>query len=252
MTTNNLIGYDPLAWMDGETLDETPPPAPVKKATKAKAKAAPVIDEPEEVVEQEVDEIAATEEPELDSPVATVDDNTIEAVADDDEAAPEEIEVDVTVDEDGDVEITIDTDKDVEVAVEIEIETPQMDDDVVNEIIEEVTEMPTEETETETEIIESEPEGAVEPLIELNSDATIKNIAALYDTIKRALEMHDTLEINASDVTTIDTATLQLLVSLKKDTQQSDKKVDIIYPSTRFIESAKLLNLLDVLEITEI
>lgn len=258
MTTNNLIGYDPLAWMDGETLDETPLPPPVKKATKAKTKTASVINEPEEVVVQEAEEIVATEEPESDSPVATVDDDAVEPAVEHDEAAPEEIEVDVTIDEDGDVEITIDADKDVEVEVEVEIavETPQTDDDVVDKIIEEVTEMPTEEIETEAEaeaeIVESEPEGIIEPLIELDSDATIKNIAALYDTIKRALAAHDTIEINAADVTTIDTATLQLLVSLKKDTQQSDKKVDIIYPSTRFIESAKLLNLLDVLEVTEV
>jgi ABC-type transporter Mla MlaB component len=240
MTTNNLIGYDPLAWMDGETLDETPPLAPVKKATRAKAKAAPVVEE------LEAKEIVAAEESESDSPVATVDDDAVDNA----EASSEEIEIDVTVDKDGDVEITIETDEEVEIEVEIAIETPQTDDDVIDEIVEEVTEMSTEEP--EVAVIESEPEGTIEPLIELNSDATIKNIAALYDTIKRALAVHDAIEINASDVTAIDTATLQLLVSLKKDSAQSSKTVDIIYPSARFIESAKLLNLLDVLEVSEV
>ncbi len=256
MTTNNLIGYDPLAWMDGETLEETLPPAPVKKATKTKAKAAPVVDKPEpeepaaleevvdeESVVQEAAEVVEVEEPESDIPVVTVDDDAIESAA-------KEIDIDITVDKDGDIEIVVEADQDAEVAIEIAVETSQMDDDVMDEIVEEVTEMPTEES--EAKVSESEPETKVEPLIELNSEATIKNIAALYDTLKRALAAHDTIEINASDVTTIDTATLQLLVSLKKDTLQSNKTVDIIYPSTRFIESAKLLNLLDVLEVTEI
>jgi ABC-type transporter Mla MlaB component len=192
---------------------------------------------------QEAAEVIEVAEPESDTPVVTIDDDAIES-------ATEEIEIDITVDKDGDIEIVVEANQDAEIAIEIAVETPQIDGDVMDEIVEEVMEMPTEEL--ETEVSESEPEAIVEPLIELNSEATIKHIAALYETIKRTLEVHDTIEINASDVTTIDTATLQLLVSLKKDTSQSNKTVDIIYPSTRFIESAKLLNLLDVLEVTEI
>jgi ABC-type transporter Mla MlaB component len=250
MTTNNLIGYDPLAWMDGETLEEIPP-APAKKVTKAKAKVTPVIDEIEEPAldkDDEIIEVATVKESELaDSPV----DDVIES-AEIEEVKPEteEIEIDVTIDKDGDIEIAIDADENVDVIVEIAIESPQMDNDVIDEIVEEVSEMPVEEA--QTEIVESPIEEIIEPLIELNSDATIKNIAKLYDTIKRAIEIHDTIEINASDVATVDTATLQLLVSLKKDVQESHKSVNIIYPSARFIESAKLLNLLDVLEVTEV
>ena len=250
MTTNNLIGYDPLAWMDGETLDETPP-APAKKVTKAKtkAKAAPVVDEPEEQVEQETENevVAVTEEIAIE---AESNDAT------DDEDTTEEFEIDVIVDEDGDIEIAIDTDENVDIDVEISMESSETDDTVINEIVEEISEIAVEETDVlekePEEVPEKEPEEIVEPLIELNAEATIKNIVALYYTIKRALAAHDNIEINASDVTTIDTATLQLLVSLKKYQQQSHKNVDIIYPSTRFIESAKLLNLLDVLEITEV
>lgn len=254
MTTNNLIGYDPLAWMDGETLDETPP-APAKKLTKAKtkAKAAPVVDEPEEQVEQ-------VEQETENEVVVVTEEIAIEAEnndAIDDEDSTEEFEIDVIVDEDGDIEIAIEADENVDIDVEISMESSETDDTVINEIVEEISEIAVEETdvlekEPEEEVPEKEPEEIVEPLIELNAEATIKNIVALYDTIKRALAAHDTIEINASDVTTIDTATLQLLVSLKKYQQQSHKNVDIIYPSTRFIESAKLLNLLDVLEITEV
>lgn len=231
MTINNLIGYDPLAWMDGETLDETIP-EPAKKVTKsrAKAKSVPVADAAEVVA------------PELDSPVATIDDA--------DEAATEEMDIDITVDEDGDIKIAIEADENIEVAIEIATESPEIYDPVMDEVVEEISEMPMEDVETDT--VESEPEGIIEPLIELGVDATLKNIAALYGKVKQALAVHDTLEINASDVATVDTATLQLLVSLKKDTSQSNKTVDIIYPSARFIEAAKLLNLLDALKVTEI
>jgi ABC-type transporter Mla MlaB component len=90
-----------------------------------------------------------------------------------------------------------------------------------------------------------------EPHIDLASESTIKTVAALYETIKHSLDAHDAIEINAADVTTIDTATLQLLVSLKKDAPNLGKTVDIIYPSERFVESAKLLGLLDVLEVAK-
>ena len=83
--------------------------------------------------------------------------------------------------------------------------------------------------------------------IDLEKDATIKNVAALYSTVKNALAAHDAIEINAADVATIDTATLQLLVSLKKDALNLGKTVEIIYPSERFLESAKLLGLTEVL-----
>ncbi|MDD5228235.1 MAG: STAS domain-containing protein [Methylococcales bacterium] len=244
MTTNNLIGYDPLAWMDGETLEEIPP-APAKKVTKSKAKVTPVIDEIEKPVLQKNDEIVevvTVKETELaDSPVVMLADDAVEPET-------EELEIDVTIDENGEIDITIDTTESIQ--VEIAVEKPQMDNDIIDEIVEEVREISVEEA--KIEILESPVEKIIEPLIELNADATIKNIAKLYDTIKRALAVHDTIEINASDVTAVDTATLQLLVSLKKDVPESHKIVNIIYPSARFIESAKLLNLLDVLEVTEV
>ncbi|MGZ4955036.1 MAG: STAS domain-containing protein, partial [Methylobacter sp.] len=69
------------------------------------------------------------------------------------------------------------------------------------------------------------------------------------EKLKNSLAMHDEIEINASDVSSIDTATLQLLVSLKKSAVKLQKKVTIIYPSPRFVESARLLGLLDVLDV---
>jgi anti-anti-sigma regulatory factor len=89
-------------------------------------------------------------------------------------------------------------------------------------------------------------------LIDLDATLTIQNVVKLHEKLKNSLAIHDEIEINASDVSSIDTATLQLLVSLKKDAVKLQKKVTIIYPSPRFVESAHLLGLLNVLEVHEV
>jgi anti-anti-sigma regulatory factor len=53
-------------------------------------------------------------------------------------------------------------------------------------------------------------------------------------------------------VASVDTATLQLFVALKKDAIKQKKEVDFFQPSPRFIESARLLDLLDILEIIHV
>ncbi|WP_432741417.1 STAS domain-containing protein [Methylobacter sp. G7] len=88
--------------------------------------------------------------------------------------------------------------------------------------------------------------------IDLDATLTIQNVAKLHEQLKNILAVHDEIEINASDVSSIDTATLQLLVSLKKNADKLQKKVTIIYPSPRFIESAQLLGLLDVLDVHDL
>ncbi|MFI3121917.1 MAG: STAS domain-containing protein [Methylococcaceae bacterium] len=99
---------------------------------------------------------------------------------------------------------------------------------------------------------ESASEEVEGPLIDLDATLTIQNVVKLYEKLKRFLALHDQIEINASDVSSIDTATLQLLVSLKKDAVKLHKKVTIIYPSPRFVESAKLLGLLDILDVQDL
>ncbi len=96
-------------------------------------------------------------------------------------------------------------------------------------------------------VVQEEPDSQ----IDLDATLTIQNIAKLYEHLKNVLAVHDEIEINASDVSSIDTSTLQLLVSLKKDADKLQKKVSIIYPSPRFVESAQLLGLLDVLNVHE-
>jgi anti-anti-sigma regulatory factor len=96
---------------------------------------------------------------------------------------------------------------------------------------------------------DSIPEEMNGSLIDLDATLTIQNVVKLHEKLKDFLAIHDQIEINASDVSSIDTATLQLLVSLKKDAIKLQKKITIIYPSPRFVESAQLLGLLDVLEV---
>ncbi len=87
----------------------------------------------------------------------------------------------------------------------------------------------------------------IESLIELDTTLTIQNVVNLYEILKRSYAVNDAIEINASKVISIDTATLQLLVALKKDAIKNQKQVAILEPSLRFVESARLLGLLDEL-----
>jgi ABC-type transporter Mla MlaB component len=88
-----------------------------------------------------------------------------------------------------------------------------------------------------------------ESVIILDAALTIQNVFKLYEKLKKSYAMHDSIEINASQVSTIDTATLQLLTALKKEAVKQQKSVVMTEPSQRFIESAGLLGLLELLEI---
>ncbi len=246
MTTNNLIGYDPLAWMDGEEIDEVP--APVKKTrAKAKPKVVPVVEQ----VEETPVELSSNE---TSGELVSVETEKVEQIAGE-MVDDENVEIDVSIDENGEIEITIEANEKVDVSVEIAAET---EDTVLDALVEEANEQTEEESQPEIEAMSEETvvEEAietlfVEPLVELGTEASLKTIAQLHETFKQVLAAHDTIEINASDVATIDTATFQMLVSLKKDAPNLGKTINIIYPSARFVESAKLLDLLTVLEITE-
>jgi ABC-type transporter Mla MlaB component len=88
-----------------------------------------------------------------------------------------------------------------------------------------------------------------EPSISLDANLSIQNVVALYERIKKSYAAFDTLEIDASKVAAIDTASFQLLVALKKDAAKQEKEVIITAPSARFIESAGLLGLLEILDV---
>ncbi|MGZ4976461.1 MAG: STAS domain-containing protein [Methylobacter sp.] len=187
---NNLIGYDPLAWMDSDTD----------------------INEEHLVIDDLVgdnDEIATLD-------ITKEDDDTV--IDKTEEESPSE----ALIEEAADASIELD-DTLAEEAMSDSIAAAVADDLVL------------EKTEDSS--------------IDLDSTLTIQNVVKLHEKLKNLLAMHDEIEINASNVSSIDTATLQLLVSLKKESIKLQKKVTIIYPSPRFVESAQLLGLLAILDI---
>jgi ABC-type transporter Mla MlaB component len=104
---------------------------------------------------------------------------------------------------------------------------------------------------------------ASEPSIEQTTDSTdkskitldailnIQGVSALYEQLHVLLEEQERIEIDASSVSTIDTAALQLLVVLKQTAIKLHKEVIIDFPSDKFIEAAELLGLSEMLEVDQ-
>lgn len=90
---------------------------------------------------------------------------------------------------------------------------------------------------------------AAEAGINLEAALSMQHVAKLHERLKKAYDAHDALEINASRVVSIDTASLQVLAALKKDALKHGKRVVFAEPSPRFIESAGLLGLNEFLDL---
>lgn len=129
----------------------------------------------------------------------------------------------------------------------------------------------------ETEAVEEEPSDSVdqstrnefntnEPHFELavlNGDSgasvqiilepvqSIQTVAKLHERLIEALQDGHKIEIDASAVTTIDTATLQLLLVLKQTAMKQMREISIDFPSERFVEAAELLGLAEMLEVDQ-
>lgn len=198
---NDLIGYDPLAWMEGNTDTNE-----------------------DHLVTDEIDSDYKQEEATCDNEIRMVDDYSDDLI----EITEESAILNVTIED----ELVID---EIEGESDSALMEETADDsmDVAQEAVAEGS-------------VSGETEGSQ---IDLDATLTIQNVVKLHEKLKNSVAIHDQIEINASDVSSIDTATLQLLVSLKKDAVKLQKKVTIIYPSPRFIESARLLGLLDVLDV---
>lgn len=181
---NDLIGYDPLAWMEGNT-------------------------------DQDEDQLNT------DDLIENADEDPIVNLAEEDE-------------------LVVDTIDEESARVLIE----EMADDCSFDAMDTIAE----------DVIVSDPasEEMESSQIDLDATLSIQNVGKLHEKLKKSLALHDEIEINASDVSSIDTSTLQLLVALKKDAGKLQKKVTIIYPSPRFVESARLLGILDVLDVHEV
>lgn len=101
----------------------------------------------------------------------------------------------------------------------------------------------------EEPITDEAEEEVAEPLLNLDAILTIQSVGKLHERLKKSYSANDAIEINAAQVSSIDTSTLQLLVALKKDAVKRQKQVFITKPSRRFIESAELLGLLELFEV---
>jgi ABC-type transporter Mla MlaB component len=241
--------------MDGEQIGEKPV-APAEQVSAAnETDNAPIIDSEELVDFNESDDIeteaefeeeenvieASEEETADDSLPDVIDEASALEMSDDNDDVDTDVEIDIIIESDDDCQIDIDiqTNDDNTIDISIDTQDSPSDDDInmIDMIIQE---------ETQIEI------NNIDPIVRLNSDATIKSIEELYQQFKRALDFHDIIEINAVEVTTIDTATLQLLVSLKNEEKRLKKTIHILSPSSRFLESARLLGLSNVLELDEV
>ena len=95
-----------------------------------------------------------------------------------------------------------------------------------------------------------EPDQFGESIVYLESSLTIQHVGKLYEILKQSYTSNNNIEIDASQVSSIDTASLQLLVALKKNAVKQQKVITFTSLSQRFKESAELLGLLEVLEIS--
>jgi ABC-type transporter Mla MlaB component len=87
-----------------------------------------------------------------------------------------------------------------------------------------------------------------DPRVILDPEMSIQKVGDLHERLIASLEQNDDIEIDATEVKLIDTATLQLFVVFKQEVVKLHKQVEFI-ASERFIESAKLLDVADILEV---
>ncbi|TAN65476.1 MAG: STAS domain-containing protein [Methylobacter sp.] len=200
---NDLIGYDPLAWMEGDT------------------------DKNEEAINNEVcDSNNKPEEQQLiDNEIREADDYSDDSIGNTEESTILNVtkESELAIDD-----VAVENDS----ALAEEIVGALSDTGVVAE-----------------DSVSEQTDGLI---IDLDATLSIQNVVKLHEKLKNFIAINEQIEINASDVSSIDTTTLQLLVALKRDAVKLQKKVSIIYPSPRFVESAKLLGLLDVLDVHDV
>jgi len=85
--------------------------------------------------------------------------------------------------------------------------------------------------------------------IVLEAVQNIQNVTQLHERLLDSLNRVNKIDIDASAVMTIDTATLQLLLVLKQTAIKMQKEVSIDFPSEKFIEAAELLGLAEMLDV---
>jgi len=87
--------------------------------------------------------------------------------------------------------------------------------------------------------------------ITLDDTLNIDTVLELHGKLMQALKDNDSLEIDAANVNSIDTASLQLLVVLKQEAFKLGKDIVFDFPSDRFIEAAELLGIDNMLGVDQ-
>jgi len=104
----------------------------------------------------------------------------------------------------------------------------------------------------ETKVVVNEKSDVIDDIkVVLNATLNIQGVSALYEQLLKLIKSENIIEIDASAVTSIDTSTLQLLIVLKQTASKLDKEVIIDFPSDKFIESAELLGLSEMLGVDQ-
>lgn len=85
------------------------------------------------------------------------------------------------------------------------------------------------------------------PEIMLDATLNIQGVSELHDKFLKTLQDHSVIEIDASAVKMADTASFQLLLVLKQEAIKQQKEVNFEFPSDKFIDSAKLLGIYEML-----
>jgi len=85
--------------------------------------------------------------------------------------------------------------------------------------------------------------------IALDAVLNIQNVARLHQRLLAIIDKHDKIEIDASEVMAVDTASMQLLLVFKQTALKMQKSVSFDFPSDKFIEAAELLGISAMLEV---
>jgi anti-anti-sigma regulatory factor len=107
-------------------------------------------------------------------------------------------------------------------------------------------EQPVETDSPETDQDETDQDG---PFIDLDAVLNIQKVKLLHEKLKKSLDANHLIVLDASAVTSIDTSMLQLFVALKQKAAKLDKDIIVNSPSDKFVQSATLLGLSEILDI---
>lgn len=122
-----------------------------------------------------------------------------------------------------------------------------LDEVSVEPVIAETSEIP---PQAPVSVPELSPSGVAEKaVVVLEPVLRIQNVSALHQRLIQVLNEAEAIEIDASEVTTVDTATLQLLLILKQTAIGLQKSISIDFPSDKFVEAAELLGIAEMLEV---